>query len=273
MSGGIQDDPLLCRATAYNKGPGRLGILDRNDAQTDVLRSIPLVDMIPRFMELSEQITALTEIAVSEMWLELASEFMLQAAIEVGLTTLGTSTGPNIVDEALLACFCWGLPVRTALWAVWTDNMSGVSDDMLESEIAIHEMLLPSARDDNERTVRELPWSKKRKSMVSSFLEHVRSAKTEAAGMVWDKHLQHRLFQGLQDRHPTDHFEVKMLDYVKNLQMVWAQLNEEPILLQIEQGRLKGLDEEEFHAFQERVGTDEHEANLERIDIPAISKI
>jgi hypothetical protein len=219
------------------------------------------VDLLPRFMDLSAQIAQLTERGVSEMWLELANDFMLQAAIEVGLTGPSSSHGPKIEHEALLACFGWGLATGS------TNAASGDDGDCHSSEDAINEMLLPKTNEASSS------WIERRRQTISEFMKHIQPEGEEAQGAYMHRDDMRYHFSTLLADHPTDKFEVKMLDYIRNLQMVWTQLTEEPILIQIEQGKLKGLDEDEFQAFMDRVGSDEHEERLQNIKVPGISRI
>ena len=234
---------------------------DHGASYAENFKGVPLVDLLPRFMDLSAQIAQLIESGVSEMWLELANDFMLQAAIEVGLTSPISSYGPKIDHEALLACFGWGLPTGP------TNDVSGDDGDCHSTEDAIHEMLLPRTSESSSS------WIERRRQTVSEFMKHIQPESEEAqCAYMHEDDMRHHFSTLLYD-HPMDKFEIQMLDCLRNLQMVWTQLTEEPILLQIEQGGLKGLDDDEFQAFMDRVGSDEHEERLQNIKVSGISKI
>lgn len=229
----VEDDPAVSSKERFN--------------------GVPLVDLLPRFMEISAQTAQLTKQSVTDMWLELANDFMLQAAIEVGLTGPISTRGSKINHKALLACFGWGIPTGI--------DRLGIDDDWDSSstEAAINHMLLPNT---NEKITRENAWIEKRRRTVAEFMEHIRPENEEARGPYLHEDDVRCHVTTLQYGHPADRFEVQMLDYIRNLQVVWAQLTEEPILLQIEQGGLKGLDDDEFQALLARVNDDEHQEHL-----------
>ena len=225
-------------------------------------RAIPFVDLLPRFMELSAQFTQLTETRVSEIWLRLAAEFMLQAACEEGFN--GPTDYVEVHHDMLLACFGWGLPMDVIDLA---RSMDGVDAKWAASERTIHKMLRSSK---GEGSSRSGSWDYHRTRAISYLLEHIHMKDPGAQHAAWERGERPYSFEQL---HPTQAFENRVVDYVKNLQIVWAQMNEEPILLQIEQGRLEGLDDSEFRAFMDMVGSDEREERLQSIMVPGSSKI
>jgi hypothetical protein len=223
---------------------------------------IPLVDLMPLFMDLSAQIVELMENDVSDTWLELAYETMMQAATEICLTS---PHGPQTTHAALLSCFGWGLQIDLSDVTDLIEGQDNVTE-LMQTEKAIHHMLRSAADD---RTSKADSWDYQRRRAISDLLAHI---DTDWNSDISEDERHTALFH-LRNHHSVNKFESQMMDYIKNLQIVWTQLNEEPVLLQIEQGRLEGLDDDEFHAFMERVGTDEQEAQLERIKVPGMPKI
>ena len=240
---------------------------DKGASYQKDMRGVRLVDILPRFMDLSAQIIQLTETRVTAIWLQLAADFMLQAAMEGVLTSPIGSHGPKINHETLLACFGWGLPIDMSNFV---RSMDDEDPDLMATETAIHQMLLSSTTNKTSETT---SWESGRTGPISALMEYIHPEDEEAEGADWDIDYRRYHFVDLRERHSIQEFEIQVLDYIKNLQLVWAQLNDEPILLQIEQGRLEGLDEEEFRAFMDRVSSDEHEERLQRIKVPGISNI
>lgn len=233
----------------------------------DARRAVPLVDLLPPFMELSAEIVALTQTDVSSVWLQLASEFTTQAAIEVVLEAATSLEWTEVDHDTIMACFGWGLSMKMSDFSrVLESEESSVAD----TEKKIHHMLQSTGDNPDSQTP---PWDELNSHAVKEFSLNTDLPYDQSEVIEWDMGVKRKQISYLQADHPVHQFEAQILHYIENLQKVWAQLNEEPVLLQIEQGRLQGLNGEEFQAFMDRVGSDEHEANLERIETPAVSKI
>lgn len=258
------DQELLAIRSVDRRGkaPHDQGVFPEDNAQ-----GISLVDLLPLFMEISAEIARLTEADVSNMWVKLACEFMIQAAIEAGSRALTASQGWNTIQKPLMACFGWGLPIAMSEFLL----VMGVEDaSVAEREKKVHHMLR-SIKDKGD--TQTASWDYHRGQAIEEVMINMNSNSGDRMDEDDEREHDLRQFLNVQHYHVPEDFEVQMLHYIKDLQAVWAQFNEEPILLQIEQGRLEGLEDDEFTAFIERVGSDEHEANLERINLPAISKM
>lgn len=224
----------------------------RSPIPESIGQEIPLSALLPLFMEISAEVVTLTQNDVSVMWMKLASEFMMQAAIEVHPEAFDPR---QAINDTMLASLGWGLPMSTSYFSL----VMGVEDrEVAEMERMIHDML--QSTEDEESSLTETSWSFHRRNLMENFVSYNNPRAMFKEGA--DGRREQELLE----------FEKQVLHYIQNLQAVWAQLNGEPVLLQIEQGRLEGLNDEEFTAFMGRVGSDEHEAKLESIQIPAISK-
>ena len=233
----------------------------------DAGRAVPLVDLLPLFMELSAEIVELTETDVSSVWLQLAREFLTQAAIEVVLAAATSPEWTEVDRDTLIACFSWGLPTQMSHFSL---VMGAEELSLADTEKKIHHMLRSAGDNPDSQTP---SWDDQRCQAIEEVMLNTPQYRDESEVGGWNADDRRKQIGELQADHPVHQFEAQILHYIKNLQTVWAQLNEEPVLLQIEQGRLKGLNGEEFQAFMEKVGSEEHEANLERIEMPAGSKI
>jgi hypothetical protein len=233
----------------------------------DAGREVPLVDLLPLFMELSAEIVDLTQTDVSSVWLQLACEFMTQAGIEVVLQATTSSEWTEVDRHTLTACFGWGPPINMSDFSLIMEiEESSVAD----TEKKIHHMLRSTGDNPDSQTP---SWDEESSHAINEFKLNTDQRYDESEVAGWYANNKRKQIIELQVNHPVQRFEVQILHYMENLQKVWAQLNEEPVLLQIEQGRLQGLNGEGFQDFMDRVGSDEHEANLEGIEIPAVSKI
>lgn len=217
-----------------------------HESEDTTRRPVPLSSLLPLFMEISAQILELTRTDVSSMWMRLAAEFTLQAAIE-------SSASQRSISRTVQACLGWGLPISAPKFSLVTS----VEDrDIADMERKIHAMLRAADGEGNE--VSQTPsWDSIRLQVIEEVLMY------HASGHRPNKTLD----EELQD------FESQVLHYIQNLQALWGQLNGLPTLLQIEQGGLEEVDDEEFKAFMERVGDEEHDARVERMEFPVISKV
>jgi hypothetical protein len=180
---------------------------------------------------------------------------------------LAASHGWNTIQKPLMACFGWGLPIAMPEFSL----VMGVEDaSVAEREMKVHHMLRSIKDKGGSQTA---SWDYLRGQAIEEVMISVNSDSGDRMNEDGEQEQDLRQFLNVQYYHAPEDFEVQMLHYIKDLQTVWAQFNEEPILLQIEQGRLEGLEDNEFAAFMERVGSDEHEENLERIKLSAISKM
>jgi hypothetical protein len=212
-------------------------------------RPVPLSALLPLFMEISAEVVALTHTDVSSTWMKLAGEFMLHAAIE-------QSPPGNSISKTAQACLGWGLPISVPDFALVT----GVEDrDVADMERKIHAMLRSAEGEEEgeeEGSSQDPSWDVIRLNAIEEVVRHHNPDRPFSKTLVKD----------------LDGFQSQVLHYIQNLQTLWAQLNGLPTLLQIEQGQLDGLDDEEFKAFMERVGSEEHDAWVSQIELPVMPK-
>lgn len=187
------------------------------DAFYGTASCLSLLDLLPSFMKLTAACQSMYDTPISEQWMTLAAQWMLQACLEQYLV-FGAS-GTDAIDEA----FAWGAGRQIA-----SDRETPTSEpdsDMFMSDGVevdfwaetkasfLRQLLVPPTR--NGRAIR--------------LVEHL---------MVLATHL------------PADRTEASIVDYLGDM----SKAIPAPVLVQLEHGRLDGLSEEETSDFLKECG-------------------
>jgi hypothetical protein len=201
---------------------------------------ISLLDLLPKFLDLSADMAANLGQDVTEQWMFLAAEFMLQSAWE---KYVYLDADPN--EQPLIIAFGWGRWDR----GEELDNAltrADVSEEVKAMEVRVDAMFSTSDESSGEATGQEIPeWTKIR-------LEHLSTFGNLPQGMEAGKHAQRwqvKQLRKIADLFPAEVFDGKVMDYLEGL---W-KLGRKPLLVQIEQGKIEGLTKEDFDGFMQNV--------------------
>lgn len=195
---------------------------------------VTLKNMCPFFLTLSARIFGFIKQTIGETWVELAAQFMLQAALEAYLTPSLADDKNNQVAQA----FAWGWipPERWERDYGWTDQ-SGADLELMANKIF--------ADEDSRLAGENQLWQETRLKYLSFF----DISKQQQHGEPLSHQQLKTLLGSLARENPVEALEVKMMDV---LEQMWS-LCRKPVLIQIEEGHLDGLSSDEFDDFKERV--------------------
>jgi hypothetical protein len=201
---------------------------------------IPLFDLLPYFLDLSADMAAILGQDVTEQWMVLAAEFMLQSAWEKHVYLDADAN-----EEPLKVAFGWGRwdqeeELENAL-------MSGdASGEAKATELRVDAMFSTSDESSGEATGQEIPeWNKIRLEHLSAFGNLPEGMEGGEQAQRW----QVKQLRKIADLFPAEVFDGKVMDYLEGL---W-KLGRKPLLVQIEQGKIEGLTKEEFDGFMQNV--------------------
>ena len=180
---------------------------------------VSLLDILSLFMEMSALRNAMNASNFSEQGMHMAAEFMLQACLEQYLIV--GAEGSDAVDMA----FSWGY--------------SGNAGNKRPPEIEIYDMF-----EDEEYAEEVVSWSGIKMSYLEELLppDHV-SADASSDGCS---------LENIAAKFPIDKFESSILGYLGAL----SRSVSEPVLLQLESGKLDGMTEQETQDFVSGCGVD-----------------
>ena len=221
----------------------------------------PLFSILHRFMYLSSVIAPIVGGDINKNWMELALQLMLQSALEV-LSTAELSNEHSTNNETaatnghppqvpgLIECFAFGyLPSITD------------SQSVSETEQAINAMFAASSSTSPDK-IENPDWVKLRSEYLSEF-RHPNHTVTKDTDSTLTKTIPTRDFKAyeariarLKHKFPFEEVEANLL---RCLEHFWAvncdsSVSGKPVLVQVEEGRLDGLNEKEFEEFLGRVG-------------------
>src|SRR5271154_2751784 len=206
--------------------------------QAQASKSIPLLELLPVFLHLSAEMAANLGQDVTQQWMVLAVEFMLQSAWEklVYFDADGTK-------EPLKAAFGWGH------WENWGELSDAWTASDASAEVKTGDMRIArmfSTRDKSGEFVVVPEWSKVKLEYLSAF------GTSPDGSQECPQHAQRwqvKRLKEIKDRFPIEVFDGKIADYLEGL---W-KLGEKPLLVEIEQGKVEGWTKEEFEEFMENV--------------------
>ncbi|EMD00022.1 hypothetical protein BAUCODRAFT_361042 [Baudoinia panamericana UAMH 10762] len=201
---------------------------------------VALLDLLPLFMQVSAARLAMMAVSVTEVWMQIAAAFMLQACLEQYLV-IGAQ-GTDAIDEA----YAWGFrdldssaPSESKATEgdaeAWIDEVNDMfTDPVYEIEVkpwaAIKQVHLGQLFPPRGPEV-EVP-STDRNEIDASMGEH------RAPNLT--SHLE-----SVAAQHPIAAFEESMLNYLEAL----SQSVPQPVLAQLDNGRLDGMSARETREF------------------------
>ncbi len=220
----------------------------RKQLHSRASKIILLQDILSNFLDLSASMSVNIVQNVTEQWMHIAAEFMMQSAWEkyAYLATEGD-------EEPLKVAFAWG-------WRSpqdWWDELSDLKDEVKLLEYRVIGMF--GVDEDDEETMAVvgewLDWTRIRGQYLSCFSMGLDL--DEELGHTYDQSTSQQRrqkwqLQQLKDiaaRFPMDAFEGKVVDFLEGL---W-ELEQKPLLVQIEEGKVDGLTSEEFEEFKASV--------------------
>lgn len=197
---------------------------------------VPLLDLLPHFLDLSANMAANLGQDVTKQWMALAAEFMLQSAWEKHVYLDAESN-----EEPLKIAFGWGRWDRRELENTLMSAEASV--EVKAAEMRVNTIFITC---DEEAAGLEIPaWSKVRLEYLSAF-------GTPPAGIDSVKHAQRwqvKQLREIAERFPVQVFDGKIMEYLEGL---W-KLGRKPLLVEIEEGKIAGLTGEEFENFMKNV--------------------
>ena len=205
--------------------------------QIDAAKVIFLVELLPRFLDLSADMAVLLGQDVSEQWMRLAAEFMLQSAWEKHAYLASEAS-----DEPLKVAFGWGQ---------W-DRREELDDTTLSAvttaaEVHVDAMFRTFDGSPEQAAGQDIPaWSKIKLEYLSAFGTTPAGVNGVHHGERW----QVKRLKEISERFPKLRFHSKMADYIEDF---W-KLGRKPVLVQIEEGRIEGLMEKDFKDLKENLG-------------------
>jgi hypothetical protein len=206
--------------------------------QAQASKSIPLLELLPVFLHLSAEMATNLGQDVTQQWMVLAVEFMLQSAWEklVYLDADGTK-------EPLKAAFGWGH------WESWDELSDAWTASDASVEVKTEDMRIArmfSTRDKSGEFVIMPEWSKVKLEYLSAF------GTSPDGSQECPQHAQRwqvKRLREIRDRFPMEVFDGKIADFLEGL---W-KLGDKPLLVEIEQGKVEGWTKEEFEEFMGNV--------------------
>lgn len=197
---------------------------------------LALLDIMPLFMQVSAARNAMSNSNLNERWMQMACEFMMQACLEQYLVF--GAHGSDAIDEA----FSWGYKDHGH------DSSKVDGDDTLLSDRSseVNDMF----EDEFEATEVE-SWAETKTSyldlLLPTDLVDDESNSTPCGPGRWsirDENIAVH-FETLAAKYPVHSFEQSVLDFLEALSSSLPQ----PMLTQIENGKLDGMSEHETHEF------------------------
>ena len=192
---------------------------DYEDAFYGTSSCVSLLDVLPIFMQVSAARNAMNGSNLTERWMQLAAEFMLQACLEQYLV-FGVQ-GLDAVDEA----FAWGYNESAD-----DDRDSGqdVRAIAKTKTTDINEMF-----EDEDYAVEVEGWSEIKMSYLGDLLQ------LEGEGEI----IAH--LETMAAKYPIAIFESTLLQFLEAL----SKSITEPVLVQLEKGKLDGMTEQQTQHF------------------------
>ena len=189
---------------------------DYDDAFYGTTSCLSLLDILPLFMQVSAARNAMNGSNLTELWMTLACEFMLQACLEQYLVF--GAQGSDAVDEA----FAWGYNED-----VWQDVDADMAAQIARDDLKeMNEMF-----EDEDYATEVEGWSDTKMSYLEQlFLLNGGDSGSDAKYSV--AHLE-----TVAAAFPISTFETSLLKFLEAL----SKSIPEPILVQLEAGKLDGM--------------------------------
>ena len=211
----------------------------RENPETDRTASVLLFGVLHRLMTLLARIAP--EVGhPNEKLKNLACQAMLQAALSSLQSAVGNGHSPTLAD-----CFAYGyvdgLPQPS-------EQLSSAQFDVLDNEHQMIELFQQPDHSGGLIPLEHSDWTEARRGCLSHF-------RMPASTQESDRANHEARLRRLRHQHPYEAFEEQLLACLGHLwKLNCGAVTGTPILVQIEQGHLDGLDESGFEDFMRRVG-------------------
>lgn len=209
---------------------------DYEDAFYGTSSCVSLLDILPLFMELSAARNAMNSGNINEGWMQLACEFMLQACLEQYLI-FGASKS-DTMDEA----FAWGyMDMERDVMAVDGEDGKTFGDKNAE----INAMF-----EDEDYATGVDGWSDMKMSYINELMAWTETAPTSIDNRGPDEDDIIPCLQRVAEQHPIAAFESTLLEFLEAI----SKSLPDPLLIQLENGKLDGMTEQQTHEFLAECG-------------------
>ena len=210
---------------------------DYEDAFYGTSSCISLLDIMPLFMKVSAARNAMSGSNLTERWMQLACDFMLQACLEQFLVF--GAQGSDAIDEA----FAWG----------YVEDGHGHINGIEEGEPAMSNRDEVDAMfEDDEYAMEVEGWSETKASYLNQLFPSVaggtRSIDSDPATAKDDTVTSEDVVSHLETlaaRFPIATFEASLLGFLEAL----SKSIPDPVLIQLEAGKLDGMTARETEEF------------------------
>lgn len=232
---GFNHLPVPLSQLEHNRGHAlhQLGVPaedeDYEDAFYGTASYVSLLDLLPLFVEVSAASSHIHGSNLTERWMQMAFEFMLQACLEQYLVC--GAKGSDVLDEA----FAWGYTeeehdAETA--AAGSKSRQTYINDMFE---------------DDEYATEVEGWD----TLRNEYLQELTDCASPGSSSVDNNGSDTAARLGsLASEHPTDAFEATVLKFLEALSISIP----EPVLIQLERGNLDGMTKEDTKEFLVQCG-------------------
>jgi len=240
--------------------------------------------LLPQFMHLSCRVQP-PDSNLETKWMELASNFMVQAAIEILDAPDVFEDGLEVAQIALEECFAWGYVERPrfddnseivqrllkqieskSLQPQITQQSLDQCREHVQSTSALEDEVREMFYDEGSAQTRSMSggpttpqssgelsnWTRIRQTNLDILLTTFVSIQKESGSD------QHRPVEWLRKRYRLSSLLTEVADYIEvHWKNIHKNENRKPALVQIEEGGLDGLSPEAFSAFKRRAGIED----------------
>ena len=199
---------------------------DYEDAFYGTSSCIGLLDLLPLFMEVSATRSSMSDSNLTQQWMKLACEFMLQSCLEQYLVF--GSPGSSALDEA----FAWGY-VDQPQQDVEVNGTGGAMD--ISSGVDVYAMF-----EDEDYEIEVDGWKEMRQSYIDELIPMPNYISEDTVGDAFVTHLE-----AAASMHSIAAFESALLKFLEAI----SKSLPAPVLIQLENGKLDGMTEQETQDF------------------------
>jgi len=210
---------------------------DRFRVKSPLETSEKLPNRLPRwgsistlFFTISAKIASFIDQGISEQWVALAAQLMVQTALESLLAPEGVRDGEN----ALVLAFAWGW-IPPTYW----DDYKPSDENSVEAERVINDLFEVSHGDGAREN--QL-WREMRLNYMSLFGNPQSGQQLDDTAMVTQ-------LKTIAKDYPVHELEKKVVLF---LEAMW-KFCRKPLLAQIEEGKVEGMTDREFEDFKNRI--------------------
>ncbi|KIW14946.1 hypothetical protein PV08_07733 [Exophiala spinifera] len=244
-----------------------------------------LFDLLPRFIEISAEMSATLNLPPNETWMHIACEFMLQASLEAlrmrslqsqSLSQSFSQAAVNDMTPRLDDCFAWGYADPRYLvpdGASPDKKMQLVNDLFIDPDCVTEEEEDDDDADSGDPDLlgdhdldEDPEWTQTRSQWLCEFSMAV-DASAQSQSCRLDR---------LSVKFPLGAFQDKLISFMQSVwDLLCGDLNRKPVLAQIEEGHIKSLgvvEGPEFDEFLDRVGLKRDSRGILTFDVPELTR-